>query len=575
MKHFFTKSVLLMAILWLSSSFSIAQSDVFTLDDFNPTSQGYLSYKVEKSSSGHSYSACICNDGTHLRFKYEKSNAKGFITTESSTVITDIQLDWDTNSTTSSSKSNSIIVYGKEKAYGTVDQLYSNSPGTQLCEIKMGDNSVHHLNLPRQFHYVGLRATKPSPVCYLKSFTLTWKDLNNIHFDKSSYDVHFGQPFIAPKLQGVKSEVTYSSSHPEIASVDAVTGVVSIHSIGSTDIIATSASTESIVGGEAKYTLNILSPSVFFDFQQPSLFGVEFTNNSNTATYEHSPFLKDVAVYFSAKQPYPSFTKNGQEVRLRVSGINNTLRVKVPKGLKMKAILYVDDVKKLTKQAADDEVVYTLISDYVDIRKLTVDYSGNYQLTVSEAGYATFAAQSNYIMPEGLQGGCATIVNGNEVKIDYIYQPGDVVPAGTALLLQGAPKTYELVMTSENAKQTDLENALCPAYTDERIQDAGYKYYIFSYGGEQADQLGFYFQKGCADGSYVENISNKAYLKLETAKSVNSLRLNEQSITGISFNSASVHKDEVYTLSGVRVHAPVQSLNKGFYIVNGKKVIIK
>ena len=212
------------------------------------------------------------------------------------------------------------------------------------------------------------------------------------------------------------------------------------------------------------------------------------------------------------------------------------------------------------------------------LKKIRIEYEDELPLpesvSISNAGYSTFSSAQAYTMPEGLQGGIVT-VSGNTANVNFCYQPGDAVPAEEALMLKGKEGTYTLTSaTTSNSKKT--ENLLKAALTTGTIQAApGHELFILSRGKDK--QLGFFYQYGCNDGSFVKDIAHKAYLDLPTSEYPNvqqGLRLNLEP-TGIITPIYNINEKCFYHISGKKMGNQPTALPKGIYIINGKKSIIK
>lgn len=96
-----------------------------------------------------------------------------------------------------------------------------------------------------------------------KTFKVTVEDPNikdaELSFDKTAYDAEVGVEFSAAQLINPNNlEVVYSSENPEIATVDAATGVVTPLAAGTVKITAKSEPTDEYKAGEASYTLNVV-----------------------------------------------------------------------------------------------------------------------------------------------------------------------------------------------------------------------------------------------------------------------------------------------------------------------------
>ena len=199
-----------------------------------------------------------------------------------------------------------------------------------------------------------------------------------------------------------------------------------------------------------------------------------------------------------------------------------------------------------------------------------------YTLKITDVGYATFTADKNYIIPAGVEGGIVT-VEGTTANVNYVYTEGDIVPAGTGLLMKGAQgeyNEYKMYATTQEATEVYAENLLKGALTNEEITaPAGSLLYIFAKDSDSG--LGFYWQKDSNNGKRVKDMAGKAYLQVPTTSAVKGFRLNLGDTTGITAVETTNGNAPVYTLSGVRVNGSLNNLPAGIYIVGGKKVYVK
>ena len=199
-----------------------------------------------------------------------------------------------------------------------------------------------------------------------------------------------------------------------------------------------------------------------------------------------------------------------------------------------------------------------------------------YTLTITDTGYATFSAPQSYTLPAELKGGTIE-VNGNTAVVTYVHgvAAGDnVVPAGEALLIKGAPGQYTLQVAESTDNVKHASNALKPAFTNAVIMaPANTKLYIFA--KDNTEGLGFYFQGKDGDGSQVVNMANKAYLEVPVALATKGFRLVDGEFTGIGNLEGIDAASDIYTISGVRVNVNKDKLPKGLYIIDGQKVLIQ
>jgi len=86
----------------------------------------------------------------------------------------------------------------------------------------------------------------------------------SISFSAASvdYDMDEGGEFVEPVLSDAIGEVTYSSSNPSVATVDASTGEVTVLKVGSTVITAVAAGNDEYQAASASYTIFVTSSQV-------------------------------------------------------------------------------------------------------------------------------------------------------------------------------------------------------------------------------------------------------------------------------------------------------------------------
>ena len=176
--------------------------------------------------------------------------------------------------------------------------------------------------------------------------------------------------------------------------------------------------------------------------------------------------------------------------------------------------------------------------------------------------FATYANHDYALDFEGVSGLTAytATVSGDVVT----FTPAKQVPAGTGLLLKGATANVPVIATassiSDNVLYAPTANVTGLSYDQD-----GYNNYILSQ--PSGKQIGFYR----ANNNSVD--AGKAYLRISKnlAREFTFIGLDNEA-SGIETISTTEQKNgEVYSLQGQRINAP----QKGLYIVNGKKVIMK
>lgn len=85
----------------------------------------------------------------------------------------------------------------------------------------------------------------------------------------NSFSADLSEPFTAPTLtKATDAAATFASSNPDVATVDATTGAVSLVAAGQTTITATTPETDTYAAGSASYTLTVIDLSAMAKFQK-------------------------------------------------------------------------------------------------------------------------------------------------------------------------------------------------------------------------------------------------------------------------------------------------------------------
>lgn len=178
-----------------------------------------------------------------------------------------------------------------------------------------------------------------------------------------------------------------------------------------------------------------------------------------------------------------------------------------------------------------------------------------------------YNGQVNLTVPAGITAS-AVNVEGNNIVNSQEYAEGDVIPAGTAVLLTANNfGNYDFAFTTTNGT-TPTTNLLGGSdATSSTI--GGSKYYKLSRDAEGSDNsVGFYW--GEDNGAAFTNGAHKAYLALPAETNVKAFWFGETE-TGVQTVMTEKLNDPIYNLAGQRLtHA-----QKGVYIQNGKKFIVK
>ena len=182
-------------------------------------------------------------------------------------------------------------------------------------------------------------------------------------------------------------------------------------------------------------------------------------------------------------------------------------------------------------------------------------------VSVSEAGFATYATTNNVVVPSDENVKVMTVkvnAEGTAIELNEV-KAGTVIPAGKGILVKAAAGNHNFVVTSKEG--TTLEsNNLVAATTD--VPSDGAKYFALTKIGEK---VGFALVE---DGVVIP--AGKAYLEVPTSTPAKFFGLDGEA-TGINSVKTAKADGAYYTLEGVKTTKPV----KGLYIHNGKKIVVK
>ena len=191
-------------------------------------------------------------------------------------------------------------------------------------------------------------------------------------------------------------------------------------------------------------------------------------------------------------------------------------------------------------------------------------------VTIGATGYATlFYSDKPLVIPEDVK---AMIVTSVENGITFEELEG-MIPAGTGVVLQGDQGTYDFLVDLAYEGTVPGINMLNGG-DEAAMTEGGGKYYMLSLNAQgDADSVGFYW--GAENGGAFENGAHKAYLVVpDNANNIRSFYLfNEDAVpTGINAVEAGIANGAaIYNLNGQRV----SKAQKGLYIIDGKKVVVK
>lgn len=468
---------------------------------------------------------------------------------------------------------------------------------------------------------------------YVKSISITYVDgpeLNKpeIAFPESSYTMNFGTELTVTATTNSDGKITYTSSDPEVAAVDAETGMVTAKKEGTVTITAKVEETETYAAASATCELKVVDPNKPAAVVTPMLF------KEVTSTAQLIEGGQYIVVCKEKNVAMTTVSKKGASVDVTVEEDGSI--VTVPSSV----VIYTMSNKNTTGDyfnLINGDGKYLGIGSSTDLATLTDSYNakaqwkldgnngiacksnvestgtkrsilyngtqfghyansnigGNYAIvqlyrleataTINEKiGYTTYYTDEKYQLPEGLTAyAVSEAQEAGAVVMTPAYEAGADVPANTALLLGGEAGTYGLPVLNKEVEAYGGENLLegrrnADNVTNSAREDVLY-YKLTLLNGENP---GFYW--GAADGAaFVMKSATTAYLAVpKSVAAANGFRLimGEGDTTGIGSvtTEAAAQNAAIYTLSGVRVNAAnTAGLPKGIYIVNGKTLLVK
>ena len=187
-------------------------------------------------------------------------------------------------------------------------------------------------------------------------------------------------------------------------------------------------------------------------------------------------------------------------------------------------------------------------------------------IDISAAKRATFYyGKKSFVIPKGVIARTYKIVD-NVLSVSKTYQENDVLPSGTAVVLEAEEGNYLFKETTKEG-EGDALNAL-RGFDVETETTGGTLYYVFAKG---SNGVGFYWNK--PDGKAFQTKAHKAYL-VYTPTVATQAKSNFTFDIPLGINSTTVNDDvhqccPIYNLAGQQVSKDY----KGIIIVGGKKYL--
>lgn len=224
------------------------------------------------------------------------------------------------------------------------------------------------------------------------------------------------------------------------------------------------------------------------------------------------------------------------------------------------------EIPKYVDYNKGGELPYTIEKNYYALRSIELYLPATETVSVSEAGYATYATNYNVVVPEdeNVKVMTVTVNEGNSTITLHEIPANTVIPAGTGILVKAAAGNHDFVVTSDKSEESEaLTKNDLKAATADKTSD-GSTFFALT---KMDTKVGFaVVNKG------VVIPTGKAYLEVPEGNTHAAKFFGlDGEATGINSVKTAKADGAYYTLEGVKTTKPV----KGIYIHNGKKIVVK
>ena len=198
------------------------------------------------------------------------------------------------------------------------------------------------------------------------------------------------------------------------------------------------------------------------------------------------------------------------------------------------------------------------------LHEWTIEEVTSLPVSITAAGYATFFAPVAVTVPSGVTAHTVTVDGDKAILSEALT----VIPANTGVVLAGAANAYDFTITT--AAAFEGENLMAGTVAKTLVAKAeNTEYYVLANGEEG---VGLYVAVNGEDTTKFYNAGHKAYLAVEGASGIKSYSFRfEGATTGIENVEVESASNVIYDLTGRRV----EIAERGIYIINGKKVLVK
>ena len=416
-------------------------------------------------------------------------------------------------------------------------------------------SNYHGANQMAQGNYiVTLQGSKPSPV---------------MSFPEESYSATLGETFTAPALTITPNTltVTYSSSDTSVATVNETSGEVTLVAAGETTITATFAGNDDYRSATASYDLTVTDPNapngtIDNPYRVQDVIDGTATGNNvyvkgyivgeyvgNTTDPRTSGFTTDANIAIADVFTTAPTASGSIPVQLPTNALKNAWGNQTKNG---EFITY----EVLLKGNVE---TYFSVNGIKGTSEVTA--TGVY-VKIASSGKSSYCASHDIELVDGVNAYIVTNVTSTSATMTQLT---GAVPANVGIMLVGTGGAeYTLPIATEATEAASVSgNMLIGTASGENVQEEAGKTYLALKNGEFV-----VMNPGTVK-------PHKAYLSVDSSVIGNNSKLaityEENNATAINEVQTTKEDGVFYNLNGMRVSAP----QKGIYILNGKKIIVK
>lgn len=313
----------------------------------------------------------------------------------------------------------------------------------------------------------------------------------------------------------------------------------------------------------AKYG-KVVADKYFYDFSAESASATDVLAGLNVEINKDG---KAPVLFTGFGMMYPIYQMNADGDDLKANGPITDGKLSIADGTadQVGVYTYINNYgrggTKTTVVAGDKEFALYRFSDM--LTKVEI-YSPKITETVSvsDAGFATYATKNNVKVPEDENVKVMTVkvnAEGTAIELNEVAA-GTVIPAKTGILVKAPAGNCDFVVTSDKG-ETLANNDLKAATED--VTSADDKFFALTKLGEK---VGFALVE-----SGIVIPAGKAYLEVTKGTAAAKFFGLDGEATGINSVKTAKADGAYYTLEGVKTTKPI----KGLYIHNGKKIVVK